>query len=157
MNVASLIKHLEANVVEELGAKKAALQSIKAQELAITERDPDALEKTMDAMNSILPGDTSRAKRRTRLIAELSELWKVPADALTLGAIVRRLGPEGERLEKLRGELRQAVAEVLKRNRRLSSLIGMHRRVNNEIISVVLGVDDRDQLPSSGTLVDAEA
>ena len=74
MNVASLIKHLEANVVEELGAKKAALQSIKAQELAITERDPDALEKTMDAMNSILPGDTSRAKRRTRLIAELSEL-----------------------------------------------------------------------------------
>ena len=37
MNVASLIKHLEVNVAEEIAAKRASLEAIEAQERSIAE------------------------------------------------------------------------------------------------------------------------
>jgi len=155
MNLASLLKHLEANVSEELGTKHKVLENIEKQERAVTRQDTAAFEALLATMNDILAGDTARARRRARLVEELSELWKVPTDALTLGAIIRRLGPEGAKLEKLRAELRDAVAEVLKRNRRLSSLLGMHRRLNRDIVNTVLGLEGGQTMPSTGALLDA--
>ncbi len=157
MNLESLLKHLEANVSEEIATKHKVLLNIEAQESSVTSQELDSFEQQLEEMNGILAADTSRSSRRARLLDELSELWKVPADALTLGAIVRRLGPEGARLEELRSELRGVVADVLRRNRRLSSLIGMHRRLNRDIVNTVLGAEEKDGLPSSGALLDAEA
>ena len=70
---------------------------------------------------------------------------------------LRKGGPAGAPLEALRLELRQAVAGVIKRNRRLAALIGLHRRINTDICQLVLGCDNPEQVESGGALIDAEA
>lgn len=157
MNVTSLIKHLEVNVAEEITAKRASLEAIRAQEESIAANDPGAFEVTVEEIGKLLPRDARRTIKRERLLRMLSEHWEVPADALTLGSIVRRLGPEGARLEELRAELRQVVAAMLKHHRRLSSLIGMHRRLNRDILQIVLGAEEGREFASSGTILDARA
>jgi hypothetical protein len=157
MNLTSLIKHLEVNVMEEISAKRATLEAILAQEQSIAANDPSSFEKTVEEIGKLVPRDGHRAAKREHLLRQISEHWQVPVEALTLGSIVRRLGLEGTRLEELRVELRKVVATVLKHNRRLSSLIGMHRRLNRDIIQVVLGGDEKYDIDSSGTILDARA
>ena len=157
MNLTSLIKHLEVNVNEEISAKRAVLASIEAQERSIAANDPGSFENTVEEIGKLVPRDGHRAAKREHLLRQISEHWQIPVEALTLGSIVRRLGPEGEQLEELRGELRKVVAAVLKHNRRLASLIGMHRRLNRDIIQVVLGGDENRDIASSGTILDARA
>jgi len=157
MNVTSLIKHLEVNVAEEITAKRASLEAIRAQEESIAANDPGAFEITVDEIGKLLPRDARRSGKREHLLKMLSEEWQVSMEALTLGSIVRRLGPEGARLEELRTELREVVAAVLKHNRRLSGLIGMHRRLNRDIIHIALGGEEGHDFSSSGAILDARA
>ncbi len=80
-----------------------------------------------------------------------------PVATLSLGSVARRLGDEGATIEELRNELRGVVATVMKRNRRLASLIGLHRRINTDVMQLMLGCDSADEIQHGGTLVDAEA
>ncbi len=111
----------------------------------------------MESMNALLAPDSRRSNQRVRLLRELAEHWHIAPDAITLGSIVRRLGPAGVRLSELRMELRDGVAHVLGRNRRLSSLIGMHRRINRDVMNLVLTGQEDGEVSDSGFLINARA
>lgn len=157
MNVQSLANLLEANVRDEIAAKREALALIEAQEQAVATTDVDAFDIAHERARQLVEADGRRAAKRAVMMKRLGEAWQVAADALTLGSVATRLGGDGARLAELRLELRELVAAVMKRNRRLSSLLGMHRRLNRDILKVVLGTEEGAEPTSAGTLVNAEA
>ncbi|MCB9916268.1 MAG: flagellar export chaperone FlgN [Planctomycetes bacterium] len=157
MNAQSVLNHLAANVREELAAKRAALALIEAQEGAVARCDMDAFEAGLERMRVHLEGDRRREQKRQRLIEQLAAAWQVAPGTLTLGSIAIRFGAQGDELRGLRGELRQVVADVARRNRRLSALLGMHRRLNRDVLKVVLGAEGGAEPTQAGSLVDARA
>ncbi len=157
MNLRSLANHLEACLVNEIESKRAALQWIEQLELTLGGYDAEGFEGSVQKGASLPGVDERNAKRRKKLIGELAAAWGVPEGTLTLGSIARRLGADGERLDALREELRDLVGTVLKRRRRLSSLIGLHRRVNTELMQLILGCESEEQVHEGGSLVNAEA
>ena len=157
MNLRSLTNHLEDCLALEIESKRAALAWIEQLERTLGGYDAEGFEGSVEA-GAGLPGtDERNAKRRKKLIGDLAAAWGVPEGTLTLGSIARRLGPDGERLDALREELRDLVAGVLQRRRRLSSLIGLHRRVNTELMQLILGCESEEQVHEGGSLVNAEA
>ena len=58
--------------------------------------------------------------------------------------------------DQIRNELREATARVVRQNRRVAALVGLHRRVNQEILELVLADEDSNPLRQTGALVDAE-
>jgi len=157
VNLRSLTNHLEASLVTEIESKRAALEWIEQLERTLGGYDAEGFEGSVAAGASLPGTDERNAKRRKKLIGELAAAWGVPEGTLTLGSIARRLGAEGERLDVLREELRELVASVLQRRRRLSSLIGLHRRVNTELMQLILGCESEEQVHEGGSLVNAEA
>ena len=157
MNTQSLINHLENNLRIEIEAKRRALLQIEAQEKAIAANDPSAFQKAVEEARSSCVADERNAKRRTQLLTDLATHWQLPVGVMTLGGVARRMGDSGRGLELLRAELRNVLAEVVKRNRRLSALIGMHRRINADIMRLILGCDSHADVNSGGFLVNAEA
>lgn len=157
MNIRSLVNHLEDYLRIEIESKRTAMKWIEAQELAISRNDPEAFEAAVKDARNAFQKNEANAQRRTKLLTALASQWKVHVGTLTLGGIARRLGDEGRNLDNLRLELRQHVAEVIKRNRRLSALIGMHRRINTDMMQVILGSDSPEDVESGGSLINAEA
>ncbi len=157
MNIKSLTNLLEGNVREEIASKREALSLIEQQEVAVAKSDAEAFELAHELSKKLVQEDAHRASRRVVIMKQLAELWQVAADALTLGSIATRLESDGSRLAELRTELRSVVAAVIKRNRRLSALLGMHRRLNRDILQVVLGTEKGAEPTASGTLINAEA
>lgn len=157
MNAKSLANLLEVNVLEELASKGQALELIEAQEQAVASNDVEAFTAANEQLKKLVEADGRRANKREVLMRQLADIWQVAADAQTLGSVATRLGEDGLRLSELRGELRSKVAEVIKRNRRLSALLGMHRRLNRDILQVVLGAERGTEPTSAGTLVNAQA
>lgn len=157
MNLRSVVNHLEDCVALEIESKRTAVSWIGRLEGALAAYDPAAFEAVVEDGASLTRADEGNAARRQRLLAQLAGAWGVPVGTLTLGSIVRRLGADGARLEELRGELRLAVGEVMKRRRRLSALIGMHQRINSDLMQLVLGCDSAEELEAGGSLINAEA
>lgn len=157
MNAAAALKHLEVALREELDGKRRALELLARQEAAIAANEPAALEEALKGVEREVQLEARRAARRRQLVAALAEAWRVPADALTLGSIVERAGRDAGRLATLRVELRDAVASVKRRNRRLAALVGMQRRLTRDVMKCVLEDEDGAALHSAGTLVNAEA
>ncbi len=157
MNIRSIINRLEANLREEIEAKREALLVIKSQEEAVTKSDADAFDEAHGRSIVLIEAEARRAAKRTNLMGNLAREWQVADDALTLGSVAVRLAADGTRLCELRLELREVVALVIKRNRRLSALIGMHRRLNRDILTVVLGTEEGADPASIGSLVNAQA
>jgi len=157
MNTQSIANHLAEYVRSEIEAKTAALKWIDAQEVAIATNDPAALEMAVKELNTLLAGEQRRVLRRGELIARLADKWNVPAQTLSLGGVVHRLGDGGAHLDALRQELRSIVATVMKRNRRLAALIGLQRRITTDVMQLVLGSDEEGALGHGGSLVNAEA
>jgi hypothetical protein len=157
MNTKSLANMLEVNVREELASKEQALALIESQERAVAKSDVDAFVAAHEQLKKLVETDARRASKREVLLRQLADIWQVAADAQTLGSVAARLGDDGQRLAALRAELRSSVASVIKRNRRLSALLGMHRRLNRDILQVVLGAERGAEPTSAGTLVNAQA
>lgn len=157
MNPQSLANHLEEQLRLEISAKQALIECIEAQECALRVQDPEAFTAAVARTEQELVQGRGRTKRREELLEGLAHTWGVPVNTLTLGGVARRLGAGGQALEALRLDLRQAVAGVIRRNRRLAALIGLHRRINTEICQLVLGCDSPEQVEDGGALVNAEA
>jgi hypothetical protein len=106
-----------------------------------------------------LKSSTQRDTRRRVLIAKLASVLQVPVESLTLGTAVDALaehGAEVDSLRKLRLELRDAVAVVLKLNRRVATLARYHQGLFNEILGALAdAAESADASSATGTLVDA--
>ncbi len=157
MNLQSTINHLEACLEQEVAAKAKAITWIDSMENAIKDHDSTAFAEIAAQGSDICRGDDRAAKRRVSLLGDLANHWSVPAGTLTLGSVVRRLEGKGARLDGLRKELRQSVANVMKRQRRLAALIGLHQRINADVMKVILGCDSHEEVNQGGALVNAEA
>jgi len=157
VNTKSLLNHLEAYVADEIAGKRKALEWIEAQEKAIASNDAAGFEAATTGLKSLTAADGRSEIRRRKLTDSLAEAWRVSADALTLGSIAKRAGTDGRRLGELRTELRALVAKVMKRSRRLGALIGMHSRLNREIMETAFGSTEENKFEDSGSLVNAEA
>jgi hypothetical protein len=68
---------------------------------------------------------------------------------LTLASITERLGASGERIGAMRGQLRAAIADVLRRNRRVARIVSVQQGIVNETVSTLLGVVGNEQEPGS--------
>lgn len=157
MNLQSIVNHLEACLEQEISAKQQSIEWIESMENAIKNNDSETFEAIALDGTKLCRVEDQAAKRRKSLMGELAQVWNVHAEALTLGSVVRRLAGQGERLDTLRKELRQAVATVIKRQRRLSALIGLHQRINADIMQLMLGCDSHEEVNRGGALVNAEA
>jgi hypothetical protein len=157
MNVRSLTNHLEDYLRGEISAKKKVLACIDAQERSLASNDIASFEEAVLQAGGFCSRDEQSTLKRTRVLEGLAAHWNVPVVTLTLGGIARRLGEDGSRVSELRQELRKVIAEMVKRMRRLSALIGMHRRINTDIMQLILGCDSKEEVESGGSLVNAEA
>lgn len=157
MNLQSTLNHLEACLLEEIHKQGDSVAWIDSMEQAIAANNSEEFETLVSNGAGLCSDGDKVSRRRKDLVAKLAVLWNVPATALTLGGVVRRAGAAGARLEELRGELRKAVAATVKRQRRLAALIGMHQRINADVMQIMLGCETQEQVRQGGSLVNAEA
>lgn len=157
MSQQSLLNSLEAWVQEEIGARRRMLGLIERQEEAVRKGRGADLERATRDVEAELATQADRALRRTKLFAAFGALWGVVPEALTLSSICERWGAGAQRLEQLHKDLREATARVVKKNRRLASLMTLHQRVVEDLIGTLMNMRDATALARSGTLVDAEA
>lgn len=157
MTVRSLVIQTEAWAREELAAQKRLLDVLVAQEQAIAASDTGALVSSGEAVHAELATGPARDRRRRALATALAGHWAVPKDTLTLGVIAERAAGDGldvSSLRKLRGELRELSARVLRRGRRIAALARYHQGFLNELLQLL----DRDPEGRCGaTVVDARA
>ena len=157
MNLARTLNQLGGYVQDEVSARRRTLSLLEEQEAGIQANDPRATAEALRKLEREMLTNTDRLRRRTRLLAALSKEWNVPADLLSLGSIVERGGAAAAHIAPLRDELRSITAAVIQKNRLLSSLIGMHRRVIRDVIEYVLEDERGAVMNGAGTLIDAEA
>ena len=74
----------------------------------------------------------------------------------TVGSLVERLGSEGALLAAERAQLIELSQEVGSLNRRMATLVRLHRQVTRDLIQVVLGSEDGGDVHAGGSLIDAE-
>ncbi len=157
MNVQSTINHLEASLREELGVQADSLAWVSSMEESLQQNDSQSFEEKTQRGSDLCRKASRCAARRVELLAELARSWGVAPGTLTLGSVVRRLPGTGEQLNLLRKELRLAVADVMKRQRRLTALIRMHARINEGVMQVIVGCESPEEINRGGSLVNAEA
>lgn len=157
MNARSLVNLLEANLREELESKEEVLSLLEAQESAAARADMDAFEANLASLQQQLDADRRREGKRAKLMQRLGTAWGVAGEALTLGSVIIRLEEDPGALPELRAELKQRVEEVASRNRRLSAVLGMHRRLNQDVMNVVFGAEGGADPTEAGSLLDARA
>ncbi|MFT7484673.1 MAG: hypothetical protein ACI9F9_000517 [Candidatus Paceibacteria bacterium] len=157
MNLQSTVNHLEACLAEELAAQTESLTWVNTMEQALKDNDSLTFESTSQRGSELCRKADRAATKRKGLLADLASNWGVAAGTLTLGSVVRRLGGQGARMDTLRKELRAAISGVIKRQRRLSALINMHKRINADVMKVIVGCDSHEEVNQGGSLVNAEA
>jgi hypothetical protein len=154
--IQSRLNALVAWTQEELGARRRMLGWLERQERAVVSADSTELESATHGLAAEIALQGERGVRRQKIFGALASAWSVPAGLLTLSAVVERAGPAARGLADLRGELREAAAAVLKKNRRIAALVRVHRRVIEDVIRVLVDGVEGGPLSEAGHLVDAE-
>ena len=157
MQLARHLNQLAGYVQEEIATRRRTLGLLEEQEAAIQANDSAAMAEAVKRLERDMSTNSDRSRRRSKILAALSAEWGVSADLLSLGSIIERGGAQATHLVPLRAELRSVTAEVVRKNRLLGALIGMHRRVIRDVIECVLDDDQGAALSGAGTLIDAEA
>lgn len=148
---------LEANVRAELKLRRDMLERVVAQERAVLDNRRADLYAALKEVETLLARAAEPAAKRARLLAECGALWRVDARALTLGSVALRLGEHGRTLSELRVELREVLATLARRNRRLGALVALQRRIVRDVVGAVLGQSSGESLRDTGTVLYAEA
>jgi hypothetical protein len=133
------------------------LERLEAQAAALRAGDPPALDLRGREIEAEVEASLRRSQRRTALVSLLAGVWHVDSRSLTLGSIVERSGRDGERLARLRTELRRATAATARALRRNARAARAHQRTWGEVLEGVLGVVAAGDAQSGGRLVDTEA
>jgi hypothetical protein len=147
---------LEANLRDELTGQGELLELLRRQEKAVVARTAVELLEVTGLIESELSAAAARRLRREPILRRVAELMQLAPSSLTLRSIVERLGDEGQRLRALREELREAASRVVRQNRRVAAVVGLHRRLNQEVLELVLAEEDSNPFERTGALVDAE-
>lgn len=157
MNLQSLWLHLEQWMHEEIAGKRKLAELITEQEAALLAHKIDELDRATAAVNVELGRETERSRRRQRIFALLAQHWGVDAAALTLGSICERGGQDADAIARLRDELRDAAALVLRKNRRFARFATAHSRLVQDTLALVLHGDVNALPRDSGAVFDARA
>jgi len=158
-NVETLMNHLEANAREELAAQDRFLAILDDQEQAILAGRSEGVLTASKSIETESAGSARRAASRKRLLKGISEAWRVPVDAMTLGSIAERAGARGAPLVDLRRDLRNKANEVALKNKRVASVARLHHHVIREVINTIFRDEEGGYLEgdAAGALIDAEA
>jgi hypothetical protein len=151
------LRQLEAHLQDEIAAQHRAATLLAEEEAALLGRDPALVLERTTALERELHGGVARARRRAELFESLGALWNVPADVLTLSSIAERAGAQGERVRRMRGELRELCASNVKLARRVGALARTHQRFFSDVLQTVFGELGASNASAGGRLLDAEA
>ncbi len=154
MTLESVVCKLEAYLQEEKGVQGRLLGLLEAQEKAVRAGDTQALEITGVELEAVLSGEPARDRRRCELVASIASSLGVPARIVSVGSLVERLGPKGERLGRLREELRDTLLEVRVEARKIAHIARGHQEVLRDVLRVIVG--DVGESGGSGMLVNAK-
>ena len=154
------ITQLQAWAKDELEAQRRILAVLEAQEDAIRRGETAEVRSCGEDLERELPGGATRERQRSEVLSELARAFGVPAHALTLSSIAERAEAAGEDvtgLRRLRDELRDCVAAVVKTGRRIAALARYHQDVLGDLLQVISRSGTEGQVLRDGALVDAEA
>lgn len=159
----SLLNHLQVAIEEEIQAQLATLSVLERQEEAVRGRRLADVTEASAELDVHAQRAVQRTRRRDDLLRQLSATWGVPRSVLSLSSIAERAGSDGQRIADLRSELRASTAEVHRRNRRLATLIGHHRKLIRDVMECVVASGETQDgeggqsFREGGSLLDAEA
>ena len=157
-DVRAILRKLESWAVEELNAQRRTLERLQQHGAALRDGDPAALEARGREMEGEGAAGIERAARRTALLRLLGSQWGVDPKSLTLASVAERCGRDGERLARLRTDLRRAAAATARAVRANTRAARAHQRAWSEILGELLSLGPgQADLPAGGQLVDAEA
>lgn len=156
-DVRALLRQLEGCVQEEIGAQARACERLQAQELALRGGQAESMHASTQALEQELASAPARAERRAALVRKLAAVWGLDARTLTLGSIALRSADEGQRLARLRKELRLSAARTARQTRRNALAARLHQRAWSEILEGALSAVGGEEALPGGHLVDAEA
>ncbi|MEM7307064.1 MAG: flagellar export chaperone FlgN [Planctomycetota bacterium] len=159
-DVRALVNQLQTWLQEEVAAQRSMRALLTDQERAIRATDTVALEETGRGIERELAAASRRERRRSTLLTGLGQAWGVDPGALTLTSIGERLGiasPETERILRLRAELREETALVVKLGRRIAALARYHGALLADLMHALLGVGDDRPAEDDGMLINARA
>ena len=153
----SLLNHLCAWVESAINAQRELGRLVDAQQAAVRTHQPDAVESATRAIEEALRSAPARDARRAELFGGFARHFGVAAGALTLTSIAERCGPSAGDLSRLALELREAAADLARRQQRVAALIATHRRLTRDVLVHLLADEHgRNPLEDQGVLVDAE-
>lgn len=147
---------LIAAVREDIAAHERILEILGEQEASVRRPADERFQEATAALERELSRVPQRKIRRDRALKGLAAHFGVTSTALTIGSIVERLGDENSALARDRQRLRELAEEVKRCNRRVATLVRLHRQVTRELIQVVLGPSDGSDVHAGGSLIDAE-
>ena len=152
-----LLNLLDANVRAELRTRRRMLELVTQQERGVLDNRRDDVQSALRELETELVRAAAHAAARKRLLSDFGARWGVDPGVLTLGSVAERLGPRAANLAALRIELRELVAQLARRNRRLGALVSMLRRIVRDVVNTVLGDPSGDAFRTAGTVLSAEA
>ncbi|MEE2939855.1 MAG: hypothetical protein VX460_05675 [Planctomycetota bacterium] len=141
---------------EEVGAHRRLHELLGRQEASVTAPGSEEFRDATIALEAELARAPHRVSKRTQALADLAEALGVARGALPLGSAAERLGDDGAALALCREELSACTEETRARTLRVSALVRLHRDVTRELLQVVLGAPEGDDVLDGGTLIDAE-
>lgn len=141
---------------EEIAAHGRLHELLGRQQASVTAPGSDEFREATVALEAELARAPHRVKKRTQALADLAGILGVAKGALTLSSAVERLGDDGAMLAQCRDELQACTEETRRRTLRVAALVRLHREVTRELLQVVLGAPEGDDVLDGGTLIDAE-
>lgn len=155
-NQSKLANRLVVAIREEVSSHQRILELLSAQEGSIRQPASDLFRAATEELEVELKRNAQRTARRERAVVALAGEFGVAPSAATVGSLVERLGPDGELLAAERAQLIEVSGEVGRQNRRMATLVRLHRQVTRDLIQVVLGPEDGGDVHAGGSLIDAE-
>ena len=150
------VNRLVIAIREEVASHEKIVELLTVQEGSIRNPAGEAFQAATLELEVELKRSAGRTARRERALAELAAELGVAPGVATIGSMVERLGADGELLAAERARLIEVGADVRRRNRRMATLVRLHRQVTRELIQVVLGPEDGGDVHEGGSLIDAE-
>lgn len=150
------VNRLVIAIREEVASHEKIVELLTVQEGSIRNPAGEAFQAATLELEVELKRSAGRTARRERALAELAAELGVAPGVATIGSMVERLGADGELLAAERARLIDVGADVRRRNRRMATLVRLHRQVTRELIQVVLGPEDGGDVHEGGSLIDAE-
>ncbi len=152
-----LLKQLEAQLQEEIGAQARWAALLEEQENALRLGRAPELSSLADELARAIDDSRQRAARRRALVEPLVARLGLASRKSTLRAIVERAGADGERLDRQRKELRGLAARVQRSARRCARAANVQRALLGAALETLLGPRRGAEFPGAGALLNREA